>query len=431
MDLKKIKTLLIALIVITILLLIAISIMKKIEKKRIEVEPEEPTSPYEEYIPEKVANVLTDFTVYNRLKTVLSTFMLYKNAGNNSAVEEITGDLNAFQNVAKEDSPIMLDVVYRTGDTMNNINFVKFRYYKSQASYYAVVILDRENEAFKIIESNSTEYENAKNGKIDEKYNQKITIEAKKYNKLKSASYLAEQDIITEYFKDYIQKALYYPQEAYEKLNKEYREKRFGSIEKFGIYLQEKREELESLDIYSIKLQKDFATTEEYANYMKNRTTKKLAKYQTKIYDNHTEYTCIDDYGNYYIFRITGAMQYEIMLDEYTIDFSDFIAKYNSATNQEKAVLNVNKFLRAVQDKNYTYAYSKLSEDYKQNYFKTEELFKAYVQANWLKYEDITNVDVEEENGVYKCKVNLKNGQTKQFIMKLNAGTDFVMSFTI
>ena len=89
--------------------------------------------------------------------------MLYKNAGNNEATQEITGSATAFQNVVKEDSPIMVDVIYRTGDTMNNINFVKFRYYKSQASYYAVVILDRENGAFKIVESNSTEYENAKN----------------------------------------------------------------------------------------------------------------------------------------------------------------------------------------------------------------------------------------------------------------------------
>ena len=196
--------------------------------------------------------------------------------------------------------------------------------------------------------------------------------------------------------------------------------------------MQENKERLESLDIYSIKSAEDFETDEEYEYYMSTLTIKGLSKHQVKKYDNYTEYTCIDDYGDYYIFKVKGAMEYEVYLDNYTVDLPSFVERYNLLTEEEKVALNVNKFLKAIENKDYSYAYSKLSEDFINNYIKTEEIFVAYVSSgNWLKYDDIASADVELKNSVYVCNVKTKAGKTKQFIMKLNEGTDFVMSFGI
>ena len=429
MNLKRLKLIIIVLILLTIGVLISLFVIKKTAENTVTND----FSDDDGYIPQKVDTTLQDINVYVKIKNHLGMFMLYKNAGNTNAIEEIAGSSNIFSDLNVDiDNPIMLDIVYRTGDTMNSINFVKFNFYKQNQNYYAVVILDVENGTYRILESNNIEYQNAKNNEVDSKYNKKITIPETKYNKIKEQPQLSEEETIKEYFRDYIQKALYYPEEAYSKLNEDYSKKRFGSYDKFQEYLQENKERLESLDIYSIKSAEDFENDEEYEYYMSTLTIKGLNKYQVKKYDNYTEYTCIDDYGDYYIFKVKGAMEYEVYLDNYTVDLPSFVERYNLLTEEEKVALNVNKFLKAIDNKDYSYAYSKLSEDFINNYIKTEEIFIAYVSSgNWLKYDDIASADVELKNSVYVCTVKTKEGKQKQFIMKLEEGLDFVMSFGI
>lgn len=429
MDLKKLKKLIVLLIILTLIIIISIFMLQKMNKNVT-------TSDFSDddgYVPVKVATTLQDINVYTKIKNHLSTLLLYKSGGNTTAVEEITGNKDSFSELTIDlDNPIMLDIVYRTGDTMNNVNFVKFKFYKQNESYYAVVILDKEKGTYKILESNAGEYENAKNENIDAKYSKKMSIAETKYNKIKEQPQLSEDEVIKEYFKDYIQKALYYPQEAYSSLNLEYSKKRFGSFEKYQEYLKENREKLETLDIYSIKSREDFSNAEEYKNYMINLSIKDLRKYQAKMYDDYTEYTCIDDYGDYYIFKVKGAMQYEVYLDNYTIDLPSIIEQYNLLTRQEKATFNINKFLNAVDNKDYSYAYSKLAQEFKSNYLPTEDKFIEQVQNSWIEYDNIESVNVEErDEQYYICKVKTKDENTKQFIMKLNEGLDFVMSFGI
>lgn len=428
MNLKRLKFIIIILIILTVIILISLFAIKQTTENTATND----FSDDDGYIPQKVDTTLQDINVYVKIKNHLGMFMLYKNAGNKTAIEDITGNSNSFYELTSEyNQPIMLDVVYRTGDTMYNVNFVKFRFYKQANSYYAVVVLDRENGTYKISESNSAEYENAKIGKIDDKYNGKTPIEQKKYNKIKDNAQLTDEDIINEYFRDYIQKALYYPQEAYFQLDETYRQKRFGSFAKFQEYLSENKSKLESLDIYSEKELEDFATEEEYEYYMNTLEEKGLAKYKVEMDNGFTEYICIDDYGDYYIFKVKGAMKYSVYLDEYTVELPTLIEDYNKMTSIEKATQNVRKFLKAVYNKDYTYAYSKLSEDFKNNYLNTEEKFIAYISNNWIQYEDIETVNVEIKSGLYLCTVKTKEGKQKQFIMKLEEGTDFVMSFGI
>ena len=421
---KLIKNIILILLLITAITLIGLFILSRKEK----IAKEEDT-PEGELILDENGTIIENFNEYNTVKSCLNSLVLYVGTNNINAIQEICeGDL-ALQNITT-DSIVMLDPVHRINNEVGSVCFVSFKIYKQTDFYYAVIILDHGNKTYKIIPSSKTEYKEALNKNIDNKYKEYIKIEQKKYNKFKS-SIISEEDIIKEYFNDYIQKALYYPQEAYANLNAEYRQKRFGSFTKYQEYLQYNREKLESLDVYSIKDSEDFATDEEYEKYMYSFSLKGLSKYQVQKENNHTVYTCIDDYGSYYKFKINGAMDYEVYLDDYTIETSEFIKKYNSATAEEKVVFNINKVLRATDSGDFDYAYSKLHEDFKKNYIKTVDIFKVYAKNNWIEYKDIEKVNVEQRNDTYVCTVKTKDNKSKQFVMKLGEGTDFAMSFSI
>ena len=104
-----------------------------------------------------------------------------------------------------------------------------------------------------------------------------------------SPVYITEDQMANIYLNDFYSLITTNIDKAYEKLNKEYREKKFGSITSFKNYVN-------SLGNVAIK---SFAT--------KN--------------SNGYEYFYIYDTNNrLYIFRTKGVMQYEVFLDENTVE---------------------------------------------------------------------------------------------------------------
>ena len=415
----------IVILIISIIILIALCILIKKEKS------EEDMSPEGELIIDKGGELIDNFYEYSTIKSCMNSLLLYARAGNATAVKEISGESYIFEgiNIPKE-GVLMLYPIHKINNETGSVNFISFKLYKQAPTYYGIVIMDYGNKTFKIIKSTETEYKNAMQKKVEPKYQEYIKVEPQTFNKFKYAN-ISEEETIKQYFRDYIQKALYYPEEAYNSLDEEYRNKRFKTIEDYKNYVQKNRKELESLDIYSMKSSEDFTTDEEYENYLNSFTLKDLDKYLVKDYDNYKMYVCIDDYGNYYIFKITGAMQYTLYLDDYTIELPYFIEKYNTSTAEEKVALNVDKFLKAIKQGDYTYAYEKLSQGFKQNYFKTEQIFIQYSANNLTGFENIDAVKVEKQNDVYVCELKNKTGATKQFVMQLGEKLDFVMSFNI
>ena len=148
---------------------------------------------------------------------------------------------------------------------------------------------------------------------------------------------------------------------------------------------------------------------------------------------------CIDDYGNYYIFNATSIMQYTLALDTYTIDIPKFTKKYNTANEQEKVALNINKIMTAISAKDYKYVYNKLADSFKNNYFENEEKLKEYLENNILgknivSYEEFSRVS----NNIYTYEIKIAdetesnyNEKSMNIVMELRQGTDFVMSFSI
>jgi hypothetical protein len=233
------------------------------------------------------------------------------------------------------------------------------------------------------------------------------TIQFTQYNEIPYA-YISDMQMCNTYLLDYKNNIIFNIQEAFNKLDKEYMEKRFGNFENYRNYVQENIN-----DILEIK----------------------LAKYQINQYDTYTQYICIDQFGNYYIFNETAIMKYSVILDTYTIDLPQYTENYNKANKTEKVAMCVDRFMKSINDKNYEFAYSLLASGFKNNYFKTKEEFITYAKQNLVGRDKITYKAIDSQEEIYLYTVVLEDEdalvKTKEltFIVKLKEGTGFELSF--
>lgn len=218
-----------------------------------------------------------------------------------------------------------------------------------------------------------------------------------------------EETYVRDLFSKYRTDILYYPEIAYNSLDEEYRKARFGTLEDFKAYAKETVRQ-------SLLMQAE--------KYNKTQT------------DDYTQYTCIDGNGNYYIFRETSTMKYTLLLDTYTIDIPEFLEKYNNATEDQKVGYNIQKVFEAINNKDYKYVYNKLDETFKQNNFKTQADFETYMEQNFYERNNVTYENYEQSGDLYIYNITISDANneergtiSKNIIMQLKEGTDFVMSF--
>ncbi len=274
-------------------------------------------------------------------------------------------------------------------------------------NYSAIIRLDKRNDIFSIIPN---EYILDKKIKIqkEEDFNflNSSKIEDKQYNTFEFEN-ISNQTVIVDYINQIKDNIVYDVESSYQKLDNKYR-------------------------------QNNFATLEEYKKYLNANITKfytmKLAKYKISEYEDYKQYICIDENDNYYIINEYSVGDFTFMLDEYSVNISQVDEAYKSKTDKEKAVFDVQKFIRAIRDSNYRLAYSFLAEQFKQNYFKTQTEFENYVKQ-FFKDENINNYSVTNEDNLFIVTVTMKNQnnivQDKKFIVNLKQGTDFELSFNV
>ena len=105
--------------------------------------------------------------------------------------------------------------------------------------------------------------------------------------------YVTEEDMVKKYLNDYKNNILNDIEEAYNSLNKEYREKRFGSLDKYQKYVN------------------NFITMSTYSM--------EVDKYSVSSMSGDKIFNIYDKSGNQYIIREKSIMNYEVYLDEYTV----------------------------------------------------------------------------------------------------------------
>lgn len=105
------------------------------------------------------------------------------------------------------------------------------------------------------------------------------------------ASYVSDEDMAKIYLNDYIHNMFYDVEKAYNLLDEEYRNKKFGSLDNFKVYV-------DSL---------------EYSTYV-------LSRYYKKDIDGYIIFGVYDKNGNFFAFKTKGVMQYTVYLDDYTVE---------------------------------------------------------------------------------------------------------------
>ena len=273
---------------------------------------------------------------------------------------------------------------------------------KEIATQAYVVRIDKINKTFSVTPQQENNIE-----QIEINSNE-IPIEINKFNTCKYEE-LSNEELATKYFADYKRKIIGNTTEAFNMLDSEYREKKFSNIEEFEQYLQDR------------SIQSAF-----------------LKSYQVKEYDNYKQYICLDQFNNYYIFNVTDVMKYRVLLDIYTVDLQEFLEQYNKGNDAEKAGLNLQKVFDALNNKDYEFIYNKLDATFKANNFENLNEFEKYIKENFYNSNEVTfsnyrsNADLHIFDATIKEKDNYKSQSIKKtFILKLQSGTDFVMSFNV
>lgn len=236
--------------------------------------------------------------------------------------------------------------------------------------------------------------------------NRNILIEKNNYNNIDSMS-VTDYEICLEYLKDYKNAVRNNPENAYELLDTEYREKRFENIENYKQYVN------------NLKSDSNIAV---------------LKKYSVERSEESIKYICVDENERYYIFEKENVMDYKLILDTYTIDLPEFLEKYNNSKDIEKVAYNIQKCIESINNKDYSYVYNKLDDEFKNNNYKTEEEFKRKIEENLFDVNIIVDSTSHNEGDIYiyelKISDNKNNTQHMKIIMKLEQGTDFTMSFS-
>ena len=104
-------------------------------------------------------------------------------------------------------------------------------------------------------------------------------------------TYVSDEDMARIYLNDYIHTMYQDTNAAYELLNDEYRTKRFGSYENYKNY------------VYSL-----------------NFSSYELNKYYVDKKEGYIYFGVYDKNNNLFIFKTNGVMQYEVYLDDYTVE---------------------------------------------------------------------------------------------------------------
>lgn len=240
-------------------------------------------------------------------------------------------------------------------------------------------------------------------------------IEIKEIQKNQNNNYefvaLSEEEIAKEKFNNLKLLLLRKSKELYKMFDKEYRNKKFGNYQGYVQYVEDNYERL---------------------------STMYMAKYRVKEYDDYKQYICLDKKDNYFIFNVFDSNNTKIMLDTYTVDLPEFVEKYNKANDSTKVGYNIERFISAVNDKDYKYAYNCLDEVYRKNNMPTLENFENYIKRNLYDKNKVEYESIEKQGNNYIYEITIKdqnNSKSEQkkmtVIMKLEKGTDFVMSFNM
>ena len=125
-------------------------------------------------------------------------------------------------------------------------------------------------------------------------------------------------------------------------------------------------------------------------------------------------------------------------LDTYTLPNEKFTNTYHDSEDQMKVMMNVDKWIQMINNRDYRTAYQFLEENFRKDRFGTVEKFEEYMRTYLPDHYRIDFGTFSDQGQIYIQDISLsdmtgKDLETKQksIIMKLEEDTHFVMSFDV
>ena len=273
---------------------------------------------------------------------------------------------------------------------------------------YIIVNVDRERKTFSITPIKpSSEYDSI--DKINLKYDY-LEIQQND-NNIYTNRQMTYEEISKEYFSSYKRIIQVRPDIIYDYLQEDYKLLRFGTLENFKGYVEFNLNEIKGLQIQ---------------------------KYSVNNFENYTEFICMDQYQNVYIFDETNPMDFTLKLDSYTIISDKFKEAYDTSKEQYKVAMNIDKWIQMLNTRDYSHAYEVLDETFRNNNWASVEVFEQYMKEHFPLHYEVENVEYSNEGSTYVQKINLtdvtgkdKNVISLNIIMQLKENYEFVMSFSM
>lgn len=442
-DTKKYIKILLILIVVTIILIFIISLVQKEKDKKEAMEnPEITFKEPETIVEDEKINFAMSKADYLRVNSCLTQFVTTINKDNSiyyarneeNEFVKVVGDKEIKQNLL---NVLSEEYIQKKSITIDNVT--QYIYDINESCLYVPIIVNQvaETDNIKIFEIygiieksghellgesylilnmdilNDTFSVEILNGKEQFSQTEKSdnNMIENKGNNTYTDPYKINEEIIKMYISNYKKVALAFPELAYEYfLDDSYKSAKFGSVDNYKKYVKNNIDKITAINI---------------------------TQYQVNEQKGYTQYIGIDKEGNQYFFNSTNGAEFKLLLDYYTVDVPQFTEKYNVASDTEKIAYNIQKCLDAINGDDYSYMYSKLSENFKNNYYPTENDFKQAIVQKLFDKNTITDISASLEGDIYDCEViisnkdNLNESKKITIIMQLREGTDFVMSFNV
>lgn len=357
-------------------------------------------------------------------KTTILTFNTsIEKETSNSVLYSLNRNINKYFNYIKENNETAINELGGNSIYLitNNVKYVVKQAYVTQNQYmskyytygtltiangnytaqtqeiYMILYLTAENKGYKLQTISKEEYLN----RTALEQNDTIEIQEGTYNKFEY-EYIDNVKQMEIYLEDYSFQIFNNTENSYNLLNTEYKEKRFKDLQAFVQFLNEKQGQLHNIKI------SQYTVDEENQN---------------KIYKG------TDQNGNYYEIIEKSYMNYEIILDNYTM------LDYSNDSDENKIKLSAEKFILMLNSADYTNAYNLLEPSFKQINFPTEQDFINYVKNNFYARNIVASKDLSED-GI--CTVTIKdsistqaNKIQKQFKVIMGEGMSFTIEFNI
>ena len=235
--------------------------------------------------------------------------------------------------------------------------------------------------------------------------NYEISVTTNDYNSYSEISEIYASEKYFEHYTNLLKEEKY--EIAYELLSEEYKNLKFNNdIENFKEYLKN-------------------------TNYIYDAFIK-----QTEEAEN--TYYIYDENGKTYIFTEKEPGKYNVMLDNYTVVSEEEEYQYIKLNVFEKVEYNIQKFIDMINNQDYETAYNKIDTYFKNKNFKTKQEFEEFISENFYKNNEVEFMEGEQKEDAYIYSIQIidadKNNKEEiplTIIMKLEEGTDFVISFSI